>query len=113
MDCRTAESMIQRYIDHDLSIRELEEFTEHVKKCPSCYDELETYFTVSTAIQHLNGDIDDELEGTMDMNRLLQADIKHRTAVVRHWKIQKGLGIFFCCLVICVLVALMIWFFLL
>ena len=46
MNCQTAESMVNRYIEHDLSVDELEDFLEHVENCPSCYDELETYFIV-------------------------------------------------------------------
>ena len=44
MNCQTAESMVNRYIEHDLSVDELEDFLEHVENCPSCYDELETYY---------------------------------------------------------------------
>ena len=43
MDCRTAESMVTRFIDHSLSVNELEEFLDHIEHCSSCYDELETY----------------------------------------------------------------------
>ena len=44
MNCQTAESMVNRYIEHDLSVNELEDFLDHVENCPSCYDELETLF---------------------------------------------------------------------
>ena len=47
MDCRTAESMVTRFIDHSLSMNELEGFLDHIELCPSCYDELETYFILS------------------------------------------------------------------
>lgn len=53
MDCRTAESMVTRFIDHSLSVNELEEFLDHIETCPSCYDELETYFIVHEAMQQL------------------------------------------------------------
>ena len=46
MDCRTAEGLVNRYIEHELPVNELEEFLEHVQNCPSCYEELETYFIV-------------------------------------------------------------------
>ena len=35
MNCQTAESMVNRYIEHDLSVDELENFLEHVENCPS------------------------------------------------------------------------------
>ena len=44
MKCRVAEGMVNRYINHTLTIDELEEFLEHISTCSSCYDELETYF---------------------------------------------------------------------
>ena len=60
MDCRTAESMVTRFIDHSLSVNELEEFLDHIETCPSCYDELETYFIVHEAMQQL----DEKEDGT-------------------------------------------------
>ena len=58
MDCRTAESMVTRFIDHSLSMNELEGFLDHIEHCPSCYDELETYFIVHEAMQQLDEDKD-------------------------------------------------------
>ena len=55
MDCRTAESMVTRFIDHSLSVNELEEFLDHIETCPSCYDELETYFIVHEAMRRRTG----------------------------------------------------------
>lgn len=54
MNCQTAESMVNRYIEHDLSVNELEDFLDHVENCPSCYDELETYFIVHAAMRQLD-----------------------------------------------------------
>ena len=54
MDCRTAEGMVSSYIEHKLPVNELEEFLDHVEKCSSCYDELETYFIVHEVTQQLN-----------------------------------------------------------
>ena len=31
MDCRTAEGLVNRYIEHELPVNELEEFLEHVQ----------------------------------------------------------------------------------
>ena len=69
MDCRTAESMVTRFIDHSLSVNELEEFLDHIETCPSCYDELETYFIVHEAMQQL----DEKEDGTvLDFKKLLE-----------------------------------------
>lgn len=112
MDCRTAESMVQKYINHTLNLEELEEFIEHVKECPNCYDELETYFTVSTAMQRLDGGMDEEFGANMDMNHLLQLDLKRQENYVRHCKLRRKLSIFLMCVVFCVLVVVVLWLFL-
>ena len=38
MNCQTAESMVTRYIKHDLSVEDWKVFLDHVESCPSCYD---------------------------------------------------------------------------
>lgn len=73
MDCRTAESMVNRYIDHTLRVDELEEFLDHVESCPSCYDELETYFIVHEVTQQLDSQTEDTV---LDFKKLLAQDIK-------------------------------------
>ena len=73
MNCQTAESMVNRYIEHDLSVDELEDFLEHVENCPSCYDELETYFIVHAAMQQLD---EESRDSTLDLRELLEEDIR-------------------------------------
>ena len=36
LDCRTAESMVARYMNHTLKTDEMEEFLDHIEHCPSC-----------------------------------------------------------------------------
>ena len=86
MDCRTAESMVTRFIDHSLSVNELEEFLDHIETCPSCYDVLETYFIVHEAMQQL----DEKEDGTvLDFKELLEQEIRrsrrfiHQTRGIR------------------------------
>lgn len=112
MDCRTAESMVQKYINKTLTLEELDAFITHVKKCPDCYEELETYFTVSAAIHHLDGGMDSEFDSTMNMNHLLEMDLKQRESAVRHGKIRKKLAFFIGFAAICVLMVLVFWIFL-
>ena len=73
MDCSTAESMVNRYIDHTLSVNELESFLEHVEECSSCYDELETYFIVHKAMEQLDENGKDQI---LDFRELLEEDIR-------------------------------------
>lgn len=35
MNCQIAEGMVTRYIEHDLSVDELEAFLDHVENCDS------------------------------------------------------------------------------
>ena len=46
MDCKKAESLVTDYINGKMEVKELEDFIAHVKVSSSCYDELQTYYTV-------------------------------------------------------------------
>ena len=54
MNCRIAEGMVNKYINHTLPLNDLEDFLEHIENCSSCYDELATYFIVHKAMQQLD-----------------------------------------------------------
>ena len=54
MNCRIAEGMVNKYINHTLPVNDLEEFLEHIENCSSCYDELATYFIVHKAMEQLD-----------------------------------------------------------
>ena len=112
MDCRTAESLVMKYIRHTLTLDELEEFLSHVQNCPACYEELETYFTVSTAMQHLDGGIDERFESSMDMHKLLEQDLKRSENYVHHCRLRRRLMTFLLSLAVCALFAVIIWLFL-
>ena len=73
MDCRTAESLVNAYINRTLPLDQLEEFINHVRSCSSCYEELETYYIVHFAIQHLE-DENKENNVTLDMYKMLKQD---------------------------------------
>ena len=91
LDCRTAESMVNRYIDHTLNVDELEEFLDHVESCPSCYDELETYFIVHEVTQQL----DEQENGTvLDFKDLLTQDIRRARRYIHKKRAMKfGMGL--------------------
>ena len=89
--------MVNRYIEHDLSVDELEDFLEHVENCPSCYDELETYFIVHAAMQQLD---EESRDSTLDLRELLEEDIrrsKHYILKMRFRRALSGMG--FCALI--------------
>ena len=52
MKCERALHLIDKYIDNKLSPRELREFIEHVRSCPECYDELETFYVINVGMKY-------------------------------------------------------------
>ena len=63
IECRTAESMVTKYINHSLSV-----------------DELETYFIVHEAIQQLD---EPEDGSVLDFRKLLDQDIRKSRRYIR------------------------------
>ncbi|MCF0133743.1 MAG: zf-HC2 domain-containing protein [Blautia sp.] len=88
MDCRNAEAKIDSYIGHRLSLREIEEFLEHVQSCPSCYDELETHFIVDRVIHQLDHEKDTD---HYNYQKLLQEDIHNSLEYVHNEKKKRSL----------------------
>lgn len=92
MDCRTAESMVAGYINHTLKVDELEDFLDHIEHCPSCYDELETYFIVHEVTKQLDKKEEDDVS---DFRELLEEDIrKSRRYIHKKRGIQFAAGMF-------------------
>ena len=97
MNCRIAEGMVNKYIDHTLPLNDLEDFLEHIEKCSSCYDELATYFIVHKAMQQLD---EQSRDSTLDLRELLEEDIrksKHYILKMRFRRALSGMG--FCALI--------------
>ena len=74
MDCIEAKSYVDAYIKHTLSERKQEEFIKHIKVCPDCFQELETYFIVDVALKYF----DNKKAETYDIRNLLQEDLDKR-----------------------------------
>ena len=108
MNCRAAEGMVNRYINHTLNIDELEEFLEHISTCSSCYDELETYFIVHEAMQQLD---EEQEETAFDLKQLLEQDIKKSRRYIRKKKASRFFAGFFVCVLIGLLAAFLIYIF--
>ena len=98
IECRIAESMVTQYINHSLSVDELEEFLNHVSHCSSCYDELETYFIVHEAMQQLN---EDSGESVLDFRDLLKQDIRKSRRYICKKKLYRFcIGAMICLLIV-------------
>lgn len=55
MDCKQAQALVPRYIKQEIEGEEMEAFLSHVKRCEECYEELEIYYTIDTALKELDG----------------------------------------------------------
>lgn len=106
MNCRTAEGMVNGYINHELSLKELEEFLDHIQTCSSCYDELETYFIVHEAMQQLD---DNDSGSVMDFKRLLEQDIRKSRRYIRKKKLGRFSVEVLLCILIVALAAFMVY----
>ena len=87
MDCKKAENLVPAYINKTMGLNELQEFITHVKSCSSCYDELQTYYMVYFAMEHLeNG----ESNPSYNMNTVLLEDIRHRERYIKQERFKQG-----------------------
>ena len=102
MNCSTAESMVNRYINRTLSVEELEDFLEHIEECSSCRDELETYFIVHEVVRQLKEEGGDSV---LDFKELLELDIRKSRRYIRKRKASRFfVGAFVCLLFAAVIV---------
>ena len=69
--CKEAQKMVIPYIKDELSNADLRRFVEHVKACPDCRDELETYYIVYKGLMQL----DEKEELPMNMMEALNDDL--------------------------------------
>lgn len=74
MECERAEKLIQSYVQDKMPEKEMEEFIHHVRNCPSCYDELETYFIIRRAALAL----DDDDKQSYNLKGLLERDLREK-----------------------------------
>ena len=74
MKCEETLSKIDGYINNNLSYREMEDFLEHIKNCPDCYDELETYYTITVGMKYLE---EEKLE-SYNIPKMLKEDLKQK-----------------------------------
>ncbi len=54
MTCDKNQKLITPFINDELDNNELEDFLNHLKSCSECYEELEVYYTLLTAMKQLD-----------------------------------------------------------
>lgn len=94
MKCEEVLSRIDAYINDTLSYKEMEEFLEHIKGCPECYDELETYYTISVGTKYLE---EEKLE-SYNIPKMLKEDLREKEKFVQRRRLLTGTMIVFCLL---------------
>ena len=77
IDCKEAQNRITTYIEDKLTPQETMQFISHVRKCPSCLDELEIYYTIYNTFR-VSG-----VDGTYDMGRRIKEDMESREKMIR------------------------------
>lgn len=67
LTCKEINQQILPFINGELTDKEIGLFMEHVKNCPSCYEELEVNYTIYKGLEQL-----DEMEGEFNIDRLME-----------------------------------------
>lgn len=102
MECERAEKLIQTYVRDRMPEKEMEEFIAHVRSCPACYDELETYFIINHAARYL----DNDETASYNLKGLLEEDLKEKERSVRR---KRHRNVFFSVLIFLLTVMLILF----
>lgn len=79
MDHLEAQSYIMPFIEGKIPEDKQEDFVLHMKNCPRCHDELETYYTLIVGMRQLS----DNKKISTDFNKDLEADLSHLLSKVK------------------------------
>lgn len=75
MICKETERLIIPYLNGELSEKRTKEFLTHIKKCESCYEEMEISYMASTGLERLESGSSIDIENEM-MRILMQSERK-------------------------------------
>lgn len=78
--CKEAAKMVIPYIQEQLAGKELKNFVNHIKDCPECREELETYYIVYKGLMQL----DEKEELPMNMVEALNAELNYSDVYLRN-----------------------------
>ncbi len=60
MNCKETQNNISLFVQEKLNMEQLELFLEHIENCSVCREELEVYYTLHTAMQILEENLEYE-----------------------------------------------------
>ncbi len=72
MTCIKAQAMITPFINSKLTIKELDEFLNHIDSCSNCMEELEVYYALLTAMKQLDEDKNLSSNYSMELSEKLE-----------------------------------------
>ena len=73
LTCKEAAKMVIPYIEGQMCDKDLRSFVSHIKECPDCREELETYYIVYKGLMQLN----ENEELPMNMIEALNEDLEN------------------------------------
>ncbi len=85
MTCDRAQKLITPFINDELDNEELEDFINHVNTCSECYEELEVYYTLLTAMKQL----DDEERISDDFKLQLSTKLERAEEKIIHKRFSR------------------------
>ena len=83
MNCRETQQMINRYLNNNLDEVELQAFLDHVGECPSCYEELEIYYTIEYALGYL----DNGKKESVNLTRRLRVELAQKRKLLHRYHV--------------------------
>lgn len=98
-DCREIQKLNGEFICGELPYKTELAFVKHVRKCPSCMEELKAYFMFYTTVRYLNEYGDSNIPQTVDvLLKKIEDEEYNRKVSRRNWIIAflalfGGLGI--------------------
>ena len=93
MNCDECQNKIEDFIHDRLELQEASEFSEHIKHCDNCYNELEINYCMQSAIAELKSDersgsgdftgaLKEKLTGSVEKYRIMRRDHKIKKSIV-------------------------------
>ena len=87
MDCKTANRMIQPYINNELELEQAEGLLQHICSCEECKEELEVFFLVQKGIEQL----EDPDSKNYDIKGQFDENIRKTQQIIRYQHIWDGI----------------------
>jgi hypothetical protein len=87
MDCKSTKTLVQDYLSGNMDDETCMDFIQHVNTCPSCYEELETYFAINRVLSYLE-DGEDDASQSYNMRKLLTDDLKKNEKRIRRTRTE-------------------------